>query len=69
VYGLVETAVSAAVGDAGDEVPPEVAQTLGGAVLAVWTTTPWTMPANMAIAVNATMQYSVVRTQVITLFL
>ncbi|CAM9113633.1 unnamed protein product, partial [Ectocarpus fasciculatus] len=28
--------------------------------LAVWTTTPWTIPANQAIAVNATVEYSIV---------
>lgn len=26
----------------------------------IWTTTPWTMPANLAIAVNPELQYSVV---------
>ncbi|AED95762.1 tRNA synthetase class I (I, L, M and V) family protein [Arabidopsis thaliana] len=31
--------------------------------LAVWTTTPWTMPANAAVAVNAKLQYSVVEVQ------
>lgn len=28
--------------------------------VAIWTTTPWTMPANMAVAVNPELQYSVV---------
>jgi len=28
--------------------------------VAIWTTTPWTMPANMAVAVNPTLEYSVV---------
>jgi isoleucyl-tRNA synthetase len=28
--------------------------------VAVWTTTPWTMPANMAVAVNPEISYSVV---------
>jgi len=28
--------------------------------VAVWTTTPWTMPANLAVAVNADLQYSIV---------
>ncbi|KAF3535946.1 hypothetical protein F2Q69_00024757 [Brassica cretica] len=31
--------------------------------LAVWTTTPWTIPANAAVAVNAKLQYSVVEVQ------
>lgn len=29
--------------------------------IAVWTTTPWTIPANMAVAVNAEIEYSVVQ--------
>jgi len=31
-----------------------------GLRVAIWTTTPWTMPANMAVAVNPEMEYSVV---------
>uniref|UniRef100_A0A7N0ZR79 isoleucine--tRNA ligase n=2 Tax=Kalanchoe fedtschenkoi TaxID=63787 RepID=A0A7N0ZR79_KALFE len=31
--------------------------------LAVWTTTPWTIPANAAVAVNAKLQYAVVEVQ------
>ncbi|CAM8997561.1 unnamed protein product [Rhodiola kirilowii] len=31
--------------------------------LAVWTTTPWTIPANAAVAVNAKLQYAVVKVQ------
>ena len=34
---------------------------LGDAALAVWTTTPWTMPANLAVAVNDRMNYSLVQ--------
>jgi len=45
----------------GEEVPAEVAGVLQGGALAVWTTTPWTMPANKAVAVNGKMQYAVVR--------
>jgi isoleucyl-tRNA synthetase len=29
--------------------------------LSIWTTTPWTMPANMAVAVNADLSYSIVQ--------
>ena len=29
--------------------------------VAVWTTTPWTMPANLAVAVNERLDYSVVK--------
>ena len=35
-----------------------------GASLAIWTTTPWTIPANAAVAVNASLQYAVVEVQV-----
>lgn len=38
-----------------------MAGVLQGGALAVWTTTPWTMPANKAVAVNGKMQYAVVR--------
>lgn len=34
---------------------------LADAALAVWTTTPWTMPANLAVAVNDRMDYSLVQ--------
>jgi len=34
---------------------------LANAALAVWTTTPWTMPANLAVAVNDRMDYSLVQ--------
>lgn len=48
--------------------PPPVVAALGGADsvastpvrLAIWTTTPWTMPANRAIGVNVRMRYSAV---------
>jgi isoleucyl-tRNA synthetase len=30
----------------------------------VWTTTPWTIPANLAVAVNGELDYSVVEVQV-----
>ena len=40
-------------------------QHLEGAALTVWTTTPWTMPANAAVAVNADLTYAVVQSQVI----
>ena len=37
-----------------------VAQALSGASLAIWTTTPWTLPGNAAVAVNDKLSYSVV---------
>jgi isoleucyl-tRNA synthetase len=44
---------------------PALAQALGGkpAALVIWTTTPWTLPANLAIAVNPTDTYTVVELQ------
>ncbi len=42
-----------------DEVPGRVVPQLAGrkARLAIWTTTPWTLPANLAIAVNPSLTY------------
>ena len=42
----------------------EQRQQLEGAALAIWTTTPWTIPANAAVAVNADLTYSVAQSQV-----
>ncbi|GAB4814888.1 hypothetical protein N2152v2_001934 [Parachlorella kessleri] len=48
----------------GSAVAGEAAAALsGGAHLAIWTTTPWTIPANLAVAVNAELQYAVVEIQ------
>lgn len=33
----------------------------GGLALSIWTTTPWTLPANRAISVNAKMEYTLVK--------
>ena len=38
----------------------ELSSILEGASFAIWTTTPWTIPANLAIAVNDKLEYSVV---------
>ena len=43
----------------------DVEQHLKGASLAIWTTTPWTLPANAAVAVNADLDYCVAQSQVI----
>lgn len=32
----------------------------GGLAVSVWTTTPWTLPANLAVAVSESIDYSVV---------
>lgn len=32
----------------------------GGLAVSVWTTTPWTLPANLAVAVSESIEYSVV---------
>ncbi|KAF5836404.1 tRNA synthetases class I-domain-containing protein [Dunaliella salina] len=44
----------------GPNVTPEHAQHLQGAGVAIWTTTPWTIPANLAVAINDQMEYCVV---------
>lgn len=35
-----------------------------GAAFAIWTTTPWTIPANLAVAVNDQLEYCVVEAKV-----
>lgn len=37
---------------------------LEGAHFAIWTTTPWTIPANLAVAINDALDYSIVEVQV-----
>lgn len=39
-------------------------ESLQGAALTIWTTTPWTLPANAAVAVNAELTYCVAQTEV-----
>jgi isoleucyl-tRNA synthetase len=41
--------------------PADLAAAAADASLAIWTTTPWTLPANAAVAVNATLQYALVQ--------
>ncbi len=49
---------------AGPHVPADVAPHLEGAAFAIWTTTPWTVPANLAVAVNDQLEYALVAAQV-----
>jgi isoleucyl-tRNA synthetase len=49
---------------AGDGIPDSLKQQMEGASIAVWTTTPWTMPANLAVAVNGKLQYALVQAEV-----
>ena len=51
---------------AGEQVPEALREQFASAALAIWTTTPWTMPANAAIAVNEKLQYSLVEAQAST---
>jgi isoleucyl-tRNA synthetase len=51
------------VSDVPNSTPSELKELLSDASLAVWTTTPWTMPANAAVAVNARLDYSVCRVE------
>ena len=50
----------------GPHVPSELSSLLqpGGASFAIWTTTPWTIPANLAVAVNGHLDYALVEAQV-----
>ena len=34
-----------------------------GSTIVIWTTTPWTIPANLAITLNAEMEYSLIKTE------
>ena len=38
---------------------PEAATTAGGLAVAIWTTTPWTLPANLAVSVNERLDYAI----------
>ncbi len=38
---------------------PEAAIAEGGLAVAIWTTTPWTLPANLAVSVNARLDYAI----------
>ncbi len=44
----------------GPNVPSDTAHLLSDAAFAIWTTTPWTIPANLAVAVNGTLEYAIV---------
>ncbi|KAI3432876.1 hypothetical protein D9Q98_010459 [Chlorella vulgaris] len=47
----------------GPNAPETVHAALEGAHFGIWTTTPWTIPANLAVAVNGDMHYAVVEVQ------
>ena len=53
--------VSAVGGGGSKDFPGEHVEALESASLAIWTTTPWTLPANAAIAVNDALDYALVR--------
>ena len=40
------------------------AQAPGGLAVAIWTTTPWTLPANLAVSVNGSLDYAICRVSV-----
>lgn len=44
----------------GPNVGDELRGQMEGCAFAVWTTTPWTMPANLAVAVNDKLDYVLV---------
>ncbi|MEO2190923.1 MAG: isoleucine--tRNA ligase, partial [bacterium] len=47
----------------GANVSAQVGEHLAGAAVAVWTTTPWTIPSNLAVGVNEALVYAVVQTE------
>jgi isoleucyl-tRNA synthetase len=49
--------LAAALASAGLE--PERATAAGGLAVAIWTTTPWTLPANLAVSVNGRLNYAI----------
>lgn len=51
--------VSLPIDSPGAQASDEMIQHLNGAVIAVWTTTPWTIPANLAVGVNEDLYYVV----------
>jgi isoleucyl-tRNA synthetase len=48
------------VKQAGENCSDEMKAHMEGAMIAVWTTTPWTIPANLAVGVNDALEYAVV---------
>jgi isoleucyl-tRNA synthetase len=52
----------------GPKLPADVLEILAQpgikAAFAIWTTTPWTIPANLAVAVNADLDYCLVKAEV-----
>ena len=49
--------LAAQLGAAG--LSPEAATAPGGLAVAIWTTTPWTLPANLAVSVNERLDYAI----------
>ncbi|WP_061960492.1 isoleucine--tRNA ligase [Demequina flava] len=45
---------------AGSALDPSVKEALTGAEILIWTTTPWTLPSNLAVAVGPEIEYSIV---------
>ena len=43
----------------GTGLSPEAATAAGGLAVAIWTTTPWTLPANLAVSVNERLDYAI----------
>lgn len=53
--------VALAIERASEAMSDDVRQHMDGASIAVWTTTPWTIPANLAVGVNEVLDYAVVQ--------
>jgi isoleucyl-tRNA synthetase len=56
--------VAMPVTEEGPNLPDDLKGQLAGAAFAIWTTTPWTIPANLAVAVNDQLDYALVEAQV-----
>jgi len=58
-FPVVELPEALASALAGAGLPPERATAEGGLAVAIWTTTPWTLPANLAVSVNGRLDYAI----------
>lgn len=67
---LVPILLSFVLQELGPKLPADVREMLSQpgikAAFAIWTTTPWTIPANLAVAVNADLDYCLVKAEVCT---
>ncbi|MFO7630038.1 MAG: isoleucine--tRNA ligase, partial [Prochlorococcaceae cyanobacterium] len=58
-FPVVELPAALAARLAAAGLSPEAATASGGLAVAIWTTTPWTLPANLAVSVNDRLDYAI----------